>query len=243
VRARILKPEFFTDKKVGKLSPTARLMFLGMGTLCDDGWVCHAEPEYLKPALFLYAPEDILEITRGLQELSVADRIRLIRVGDDLFAFLPRMARNCPINHPSKFRHLGHLHAQLTQEALEGSSKLLEGYSSNTNTNTELPKEHKQQKRSVTPQTKNTWVTPWWDAWLEKYHGDPPSGELCKTIKGLQKKGHSDLLILDAWKAYLDDTEGRFASPSRFAQTFGVWAGTAKSRGDELAFPNYPVDD
>ena len=34
-----------------------------------------------------------------------------------------------------------------------------------------------------------------------------------------------------AWRAYLDGSEARFASPERFGQTYGSWSGTERHDG------------
>lgn len=125
-RARWVKPEFFTDKKVSQLSTLARLMFIGMGTICDDGWVCPADPHDLKALLFRYSSESLEEIGVALDALVATDRVRLIQRGDETFAYLPRMYRHHAINHPGKFRHLGDLHDALTGQTRPVSRELLD---------------------------------------------------------------------------------------------------------------------
>lgn len=128
-RARWIKPEFFTDQKVSKLSPLARLLFLGLGIICDDGWVCPCRVEDLKALLFRYSSESLESIQRALDELLRSDRVRLIERGDDVFGYLPRMEGHHKINHPSNFRHLGKLHERLTLDSHPFSSDPLEASS------------------------------------------------------------------------------------------------------------------
>ncbi len=68
-----------------------------------------------------------------------------------------------------------------------------------------------------------TWLTPFVDVWIETYGGKPPYGQLAKALKPLvDEYGHEQ--VLAHWRAYCSRTEARFASPARFAQTFGTWA-------------------
>ena len=69
---------------------------------------------------------------------------------------------------------------------------------------------------------KETWLTPFGADWTEAYGGDPSWGELAKVLK----KPVDDLgapEVRTRWRLYLGQTEGRFASPTRFAQTVVVW--------------------
>lgn len=127
----MVKPEFFRDKKLGVLSLGAERLFLGLGTICDDRWVCPGEPEYLKASLFLYRPETLGIVAGYLLELVRQDRVWMCRDGDDWFAHLPRMNKHHKINHPSKFRHLKHMaedRGEFSPESLETVQSFLETY-------------------------------------------------------------------------------------------------------------------
>lgn len=77
-------------------------------------------------------------------------------------------------------------------------------------------------RRSGTP----TWLTPFWETWQDRYDGDPPAGPLAKALKPLVDK-HGSEVVAAAWARYVAETEAEYASPSRFASTFGNWSGTA----------------
>lgn len=127
----MVKPEFFRDKKLAALSLGAERLFLAMGTICDDRWVCPGEPEYLKANLFLYRPETLAMVARFLTELVANDRVQLVLDGDDWFAHLPRMNKHHKINHPSKFRFLSHMRDQegsFSSSPLESVQSFLEAY-------------------------------------------------------------------------------------------------------------------
>lgn len=80
-----------------------------------------------------------------------------------------------------------------------------------------------EEKISATP----NWVASFCDAWLERFQGIAPGGRIGRALKPLRGK-HADEEILTRWKTYLAATEAQFASPEKFAQTFGDWdpAGT-----------------
>lgn len=67
-----------------------------------------------------------------------------------------------------------------------------------------------------------TWVTPYFNAWIARYQGEPAIGPLVKGLAPLRKR-YAAATILTAWKNYLATTEAAYASPARFASTFGTW--------------------
>ena len=71
---------------------------------------------------------------------------------------------------------------------------------------------------------RETWLTPYADAWTEAYGGEPVFGALASNLKPLIDK-HGDIATLTRWKRYIASTEGQFASPARFSSTFGEWGG------------------
>lgn len=71
------------------------------------------------------------------------------------------------------------------------------------------------------------WVASFCEAWQDRFQGIAPGGRIGKALKPLRSK-HADDVILSRWKTYLAAIEAPFASPEKFAQTFGEWdpAGT-----------------
>lgn len=61
-RIRSLKPEFFTDEKIGDLSPWARLCFQGLWTQADARGRMEDRPRFLKVQIFPYDELDINEL-------------------------------------------------------------------------------------------------------------------------------------------------------------------------------------
>ena len=78
-----------------------------------------------------------------------------------------------------------------------------------------------------------TWLSSFWSAWVDQYGGEPSAGQLAKTLKPLVDDNGTDE-VLRRWVAYMSSTSAAFASPSRFAQTFGSWG--------ELALKGPPAD-
>lgn len=72
-RIRTIKPEFFVSEQIADVSPTGRLLFIGMWLFCDDAGIHPASPRQLKMEVF---PGD--DITTKQVASLVAE---LLRVG------------------------------------------------------------------------------------------------------------------------------------------------------------------
>lgn len=87
---------------------------------------------------------------------------------------------------------------------------------------------HRQPKDSSTRETTTetskpaAWVRTLAEDWGNIYGGIPNYGELGKRLKPLVEQ-HGFEPVQERWQHYLEATEGRYASPSRFAQTYGSW--------------------
>jgi hypothetical protein len=64
------------------------------------------------------------------------------------------------------------------------------------------------------------------DDWIGAYRGTAPGGRIGKALAPLVK-AHGWEAVRVAWRSYLAQTEAEFASPQRFAATFGRWSGSA----------------
>jgi len=56
-RIRTIKPEFWTDEKIGALKRDVRLLFIGLLNLADDEGVLKAVPAFIKGQIFPYDDE------------------------------------------------------------------------------------------------------------------------------------------------------------------------------------------
>lgn len=88
---------------------------------------------------------------------------------------------------------------------------------------------------------RETWITPFYEAWQRQYDAKPNARQMASAFRPLLERATPDD-VLRAFERYVSETEARFASPSRFAQTFGHWSGTAApvraKNGQERSFEN-----
>lgn len=97
-----------------------------------------------------------------------------------------------------------------------------------TITTGEPPSSEQRATRAPDPETpdaraRTTWLTPYFDAWVAAYGGKPSGGKLSKFLKPLHD-AHGPETTLSYWRNYLVSTEAPYASPAKFAATFGSWA-------------------
>ena len=105
-RCRIVKPEFWDDEKLSKISFQARLTYIGIWNFCDDYGVTKANSLWLKSRIFPY--DDKLsqkEFDRWITELVDLKRVFKFSSGGDFFFYLPNFPKHQIINRPSKARY------------------------------------------------------------------------------------------------------------------------------------------
>lgn len=106
MRARWLKPEFFKDKKIGKLGPIPGLVFEALWCMADDGGTALCAPEVVKGEMFIYWPMiGLPEISGALEQLAAEARIERYTIGDDEYAKIRHFKKHQPVHKPSLFRH------------------------------------------------------------------------------------------------------------------------------------------
>lgn len=71
-----------------------------------------------------------------------------------------------------------------------------------------------------------SWAREACDAWIERFGGTAPGGQIGKALKPLVDR-HGWEIVRQAWCSYLRQVEADYASPSRFASTYGRWSGSA----------------
>jgi len=64
------------------------------------------------------------------------------------------------------------------------------------------------------------------DAWVERFKGRPPGGQIGRALKPLVQK-HGWGAVRPAWRTYLAFSQPEYASAARFAMTYGEWAARA----------------
>jgi hypothetical protein len=100
-RIRTVKPKFWDDVKVGRLSRDARLLFLGLISQADDIGVVIGDPIWLKSKIFPYDQIQVQQFEKWMDELATLGFIRLLSYNGDGFVYLPNFARHQVINRPN----------------------------------------------------------------------------------------------------------------------------------------------
>jgi hypothetical protein len=84
--------------------------------------------------------------------------------------------------------------------------------------------------------SKTTWLTPFGDIWKRSYGGAIGWGEAARAMKPLVDE-HGSPAVEYAFERYCSQTEARFATTTRFSQTYGTWVnGHARSNGKMSSF-------
>ncbi len=106
MRARWLKPEFFTDKKVSSAGPITALVYQALWCMADDGGTAPCDPDTIKAQMFYrWSAVGVPEITGAIQQLVEMRRIDRYTVGDDAYARIIKWTDHQQVHKPSKFRY------------------------------------------------------------------------------------------------------------------------------------------
>lgn len=95
-RIRTIKPEFFTDSKIVKLTPLARLFYVSLWCEADKQGRLRWDPDTYK---LRYLPADKVKITDLADELQRGGLIRLYEVDGQTYADIPSFTKNQVINN------------------------------------------------------------------------------------------------------------------------------------------------
>ena len=105
-RIRSIKPEFWTDPKLGRVSRDARMLYIGSWTFCDDFGVVCGDPEYLKSRIFPYDKKVSMETFQTwIDELISIGRFKPFDVEGEIYFFLPKFQMHQFIQKPSQRRN------------------------------------------------------------------------------------------------------------------------------------------
>ncbi len=100
-RIRTIKPKFWDDIKLSKISRDARLLFIGIWNFSDDLGVIVAEPVWIKSKVFPYDKLEPQQFENWLNELISKKFIIPISHNDELFFFIRTFDRHQQINKPN----------------------------------------------------------------------------------------------------------------------------------------------
>ena len=105
-RNRTIKTEFFSDPKIGRLSPTERLLFIAIWINSDDIGVCRGDYILLRNSAFPYDNFSIEDVKKMILNIKKIGLISLGRMNGDDLILTKNFLKHQQINRPSKFRYI-----------------------------------------------------------------------------------------------------------------------------------------
>lgn len=100
-RIRTIKPKFWDDSKLAKVSRDARLTFIGMWNFSDDLGVIIADSIWLKSKIFPFDQIQLHQFEKWLTELYESGFISLFSSNNEKFYYLPNFNKHQLINKPN----------------------------------------------------------------------------------------------------------------------------------------------
>lgn len=100
-RIRTIKPKFWDDSKIGRLSRDARLLYIGLWTFSDDIGVVVGDSVWLKSKVFPYDQIQVQQFEKWIMELVRNGFICLLSYKGERFIYLPNFTRHQVINRPN----------------------------------------------------------------------------------------------------------------------------------------------
>ncbi len=104
-RTRMIKPEFWSDEKLSKISRDARLTFIGMWNLSDDYGVSKGHPAWLKNNIFPYDDIKLSDFQKWLKELEAICTIIPFTSSGEQYYFIKNFSKHQTINRPSQAKN------------------------------------------------------------------------------------------------------------------------------------------
>ena len=102
-RKRMIHPGFWDDKKIAKLSHTARLTYIGLSTFAEDSGVGHADPEFLKSKLFCYDRMSITKLKKIYNEIVDKKLITHFTEDDEEYYYVNNFDTYQTISHKTPY--------------------------------------------------------------------------------------------------------------------------------------------
>jgi hypothetical protein len=101
-RIRTIKPEFWTDEKVGELKRDERLLFLGLLNLADDEGILKATPAFIKGQIFAYDEDlSIADVRAWLDALVSCKMLVPFEHNSEKFFLIRTFKSHQKINRPT----------------------------------------------------------------------------------------------------------------------------------------------
>ena len=100
-RIRTIKPKFWDDIKIGRISRDARLLYVGMWSFSDDMGVVIGDSIWLKSKVFPYDQIQVQQFEKWMNELVINGFICLLSYNEERFIYLPNFTRHQVVNKPN----------------------------------------------------------------------------------------------------------------------------------------------
>lgn len=101
-RNRVIKPDFWEDEKLAKVSHDARLVFIGLWTHSDDFGVVKGHPALLRGRIFPYDEIKKGDFEKWLKELEDIEVIKAFYHNEEKFYFIIHFKDHQKVDKPSK---------------------------------------------------------------------------------------------------------------------------------------------
>jgi len=98
-RIRTIKPEFWTDGDMLKISRDARLFYIGLWNFCDDNGVLEYDKTSIKARIF---PNDRISVDKLLTELTDIGKALIYEVEKRQYIFIKNLVNHQVIDRPRK---------------------------------------------------------------------------------------------------------------------------------------------
>jgi hypothetical protein len=104
-RKRMIDPDFWLDEDLAKLSPHARLLYIGLWNICDDNYATFPNrPDWIKIQVFPYEEVNVRDL---LDELSASQKILPFDHAGKTFFYIKNFFRYQKIDRPSLPKYPG----------------------------------------------------------------------------------------------------------------------------------------
>lgn len=100
-RIRTIKPKFWDNLQVARLSRDARLLFIGMWNFTDDLGVILADPMWIKAKVLPYDQVTPNQVKNWLDEIKGQKFTYQIQYGEETFLYIPGIRKHQVINRPN----------------------------------------------------------------------------------------------------------------------------------------------
>jgi hypothetical protein len=92
-RIRSIKPEFWADRKLSRVSRDARLLYISLWNFADEHGRLQGDARYVKGHCLMYDDDlSLKDVDRLLDELQKAGRVVKYTVDSDPYLFLPKLS-------------------------------------------------------------------------------------------------------------------------------------------------------